>query len=228
MIKEKKIEGKIDLKGLGLLLQEEYEFLDISEAEMDYEDVFREVRLGLTDNNNGFRKVEVLKQLLKKINAKTILLPDSVMRRHITAAKKNPHIQELQVRPTCPLFAYEDGKLMNKKKTKPVYGCKAYTVIGEIRGTWDRYDSTVDILLSDAEVEQVKKLVAKAKTGDFLSILERKMPKLYNVLDGHFYDLAYKEKVSDGLGYGLSRREAEDVCMTGNEYFVFIPDEFFE
>ena len=198
MIKEKKIEGKLDLKGLGQLLQEEYEFLDISEAEMGYENVFWEVRHGMTDS--GYRKVEVLKQLLKKINAKTILLPDSVMRRHITAAKKNPHIQELQVRPTCPLFAYEDGKLMNKKKTKPVYGCKAYTVIGEIRGTWDRYDTTIDILLSDAEVEQVKKLVAKAKTDNFLSILERKMPKLFNFLDGHFYDLAYKEKVSDGLG----------------------------
>ena len=58
----------------------------------------------MTDNNSGYRKVEVLKQLLKKINAKTILLPDNVMRRHITVAKKNPHIQELQVRPTCPLF----------------------------------------------------------------------------------------------------------------------------
>ena len=127
MIKEKKIEGKLDLKGLEPLLQEEYEFLDISEAEMGYEDVFWEVRLGMTDNgpafyNSGYHKVEVLKQLLEKINAKTILLPDSVMRRHITVAKKNPHIQELQVRPTCPLFAYEDGKLMNKKKTILVFG----------------------------------------------------------------------------------------------------------
>ena len=228
-----KVTGPLDLKDLGSLLENEYEFLDISEAEMGIDEEKWEVCLGWSHSgpvygNSGWRKVEVLKRLLEQINAKTILLPDDVQRRHINAAKKNPHIKELQVSKNCPLFSYEDGKLMNKKKTKPVFGCKAYTVTGVIRGTWDSYETSVDILLSDAEVEQIKKLVAEADSDDFLYILEDKMPKLYNFLDWHFYDIAYKEKVSDGRGYGLSRSEAEDVCMTGREYEVFVPEEFEE
>lgn len=127
MIKEKKIEGKLDLKGLKPLLEEEYEFLDISEAEMGVESEKWEVCLGWSHSgpvygNSGWRDVEVLKRLLEQINAQTILLPDSVQRRHINAAKKNPHIKQLQVRPTCRLFTFEDGKLMNKKKTLLVFG----------------------------------------------------------------------------------------------------------
>ena len=228
-----KVIGPLDLKDLESLLENEYEFLDISEAEMGIDEEQWEVCLGWSHSgpvygNSGWRKVEVLKRLLEQINAKTILLPDDVQRRHINAAKKNPHIKELQVSPNCPLFAFEDGKLMNKKKTKPVFGCKAYTVTGEIRGTWNTYEAAVDILLSDAEVEQIKKLVAGANTDNFLHILEDKMPKLYRFLNWHFYDIAYKEKVSDGRGYGLSRSEAEDVCMTGKEYEVFVPEEFME
>ena len=127
MIKEKKIEGKIDLKGLRLLLREEYEFLDISEAEMGIDEEQWEVCLGWSHHGpvygrSGWRKVEVLKRLLEEIDAKTILLPDDVQRRHINAARKNPCVERLQVRPTCPLFAYEDGKLLNKKKTLLVFG----------------------------------------------------------------------------------------------------------
>ena len=228
-----KVTGPLDLKGLESLLENEYDFLDISEAEMGIDEERWEVCLGWSHSgpvygNSGWRKVEVLKRLLEQINAKTILLLDDVQRRHINAAKKNPHIKELQVSPNCPLFAYEDGKLMNKKMTKPVFGCKAYTVTGKIRGTWNSYETTVDILLSDAEVEQIKKLVAEANSDNFLHILRGKMPNLYYFLDEHFYDIAYKEKVSDGRGYGLSRSEAADVCMTGREYEVFVPEEFEE
>ena len=233
IITNHKVTGPLDLKGLESLLENEYEFLDISEAEMGIDDEKWEVCLGWSHSgpvygNSGWRKVEVLKRLLEQINAKTILLPDDVQRRHINAAKKNRHIKELQVSPNCPLFAFEDGKLMNKKKTKPVFGCKAYTVTGEIRGTWNTYEAAVDILLSDAEVKKIKKLVAEADCDDFLHILEDKMPKLYKFLDWHFYDIAYKEKVSDGRGYGLSRSKAEDVCMTGRKYEVFVPEEFEE
>ena len=232
-ITKHKVIGPLDLKGLESLLEDEYDFLDISEAEMGIDEERWEVCLGWSHSgpvygNSGWRKVEVLKRLLEQINAKTILLPDNVMRRHINAAKKNPHIKELQVSPNCPLFAYEDGKLMNKKMTKPVFGCKTYTVTGKIRGTWNSYETTVDILLSDAEVDQIKELVAEADTDDFLYILKDKMPNLYCFLDEHFYDIAYKEKAGDGRGYGLSRSEAADVCMTGNEYQVFVPEEFEE
>ena len=122
-----KVIGSLDLKGLESLLEDEYDFLDISEAEMGIDEERWEVCLGSSHSgpvygNSGWRKVEVLKRLLEQINAKTILLPDDVQRRHINAAKKNPDIKELQVSPNCPLFAYEDGKLMNKKKTKTVFG----------------------------------------------------------------------------------------------------------
>lgn len=227
-----KVTGPLDLDGLESLLEDEYEFLDISEAEMGIDEEKWEVCLGWSHSgpvygNSGWRKVEVLKRLLEQINAKTILLPDDVQRRHINAAKKNRHIKELQVSPNCPLFAYEDGKLMNKKKTKPVFGCKTYTVTGEIRGEWNTYHPTVDIILNSEEVEQIKKLVADAGSDDFLYILDEKMPRLYDFLHQHFYDLAWKQVVRDGMGYyNLSRREAEETEMTGDEYQVFVPEEF--
>ena len=229
-----KVTGPLDLKDLGSLLENEYEFLDISEAEMDVDEEQWEVCLGWSHSgpvygNSGWRKVEVLKRLLEQINAKTILLPDDVQRRHINAAKKNPHIKELQVSPNCPIFAFEDGKLMNKKKTKPVFGCKAYTVTGEIRGEWDTYNSTVDIILNAEEVEQIKKSVADAGSDDFLYILDGKMPKLYDFLYQHFYNLAWKQVVRDGMGYeNLTRREAQMAEMMGDEYQVFVPEEFME
>ena len=118
---------------------------------------------------------------------------------------------------------------LNKKKTKPVFNCKAYTVTGEIRGEWDTYNRTVDVLLNDAEVKQITKLVAEAGDGDFLYILEDKMPKLYDLLDDYFRNLAWKQVVKDGMDYyNLSRREAEDADMTGYEYQVYVPKEFKE
>lgn len=227
-----KVTGPLDLKDLDSLLEDEYEFLDISEAEMGIDEEQWEVCLGWSHSgpvygNSGWRKVEVLKRLLEQINAKTILLPDDVQRRHINAAKNNSHIKELQVLPSCPLFAFEDGKLMNKKKTKPVFGCKAYTVTGEIRGEWNTYHPTVDIILNSEEVDQIKKLVADAGSDDFLYILDEKMPRLYDFLHQHFYDLAWKQVVRDGMDYyNLSRREAEEAEMTGDEYQVFVPEEF--
>ena len=229
-----KVTGHLDLNGLESLLEDEYDFLDISEAEMGIDEERWEVCLGWSHSgpvygNSGWRKVEVLKRLLEQINAKTILLPDNVMRRHINAAKKNPHIKELQVSPNCPLFAYEDGKLMNKKQTKPVFGCKAYTVTGEIRGEWNTYKSTVDVILNAKEVELIKKLVADADSDNFLYILDNKMPKLYDFLFDHFCGLAWKQVVRDGMDYyNLSRKEAEEAEMMGDEYQVFVPEEFLE
>ena len=227
-----KVIGSLDLKGLESLLEDEYDFLDISEAEMGIDEERWEVCLGWSHSgpvygNSGWRKVEVLKRLLEQINAKTILLPDDVQRRHINAAKKNRHIKELQVTLNCPLFSYEDGKLMNKKKTKPIFNCKAYTVTGEIRGEWDTYNRTVDVLLNDAEVEQIKKLVSEAKTNNFLNIIYKKMPKLYRFLNDYFWNIAWKQVVRDGMDYyNLTRREAREAEITGNEYEVFVPVEF--
>lgn len=230
--KELKLIGEIDLSALEELNRHDFDFLDISEAEFGIDQEEWSVCLGWSHcgpvyGNSGWRDVEVLKRFLEEINAKVLLLPDNVLRRHINAAKKNPTIDELQVSDNCPIFAYEDGKLMNKKKTKPVFNCKAYTVTGEIRGEWNTYHPTVDILLSDAEVKKIKKLVAEARTDNFLYILEDQMPKLYKFLDWHFYNLAWKQVVKDGMAYyNLSRREAEETTMTGDEYLCVIPEEF--
>ena len=227
-----KVIGSLDLKGLESLLEDEYDFLDISEAEMGIDEERWEVCLGWSHSgpvygNSGWRKVEVLKRLLEQINAKTVLLPDNVMRRHINAAKNNSHIKELQVRPSCPLFAFEDGKLMNKKKTKPVFGCKAYTVTGEIRGEWMTDTYTVNIILSDKEVKQIKKSVRESDTDDFLDIIDGRMPKLYDFLRDYFRGLTWKQVVKDGMDYyNLSRKEAEEADMTDYEYQVFVPEEF--
>ena len=125
--KELKLIGEIDLSVLAVLNRYAYDFLDISDAEFGIDEEKWHVCLGWSHSgpvygNSGWRDVEVLKRFLEEINAKAILLPDNVQRRHINAAKKNPTIDELLVSPNCPLFSYEDGKLMNKKKTKPVFG----------------------------------------------------------------------------------------------------------
>lgn len=220
-LKNLKLIGKVDLEVLRSFEDYNYDFLDISEAEfgMDQEEWVQCLgwsHSGPVYGNSGRRDVEVLKRFLEVINAKTILLPDNVQRRHINAAKKNPNIKELQVSSNCPLFAYEDGKLMNKKKTKPVFNCKAFTVTGEIRGEWNTYNRTVDIILSDAEVEQIK-------SGNGLDEVN---PQLSDYLNDYFGSLAWKQVVKDGMAYyNLTREEAEEAEMTGDEYSWSLPEE---
>ena len=124
--KELKLIGEIDLGVLAVLIRHDFDFLDISEAEFGIDQEKWYVCLGWSHSgpvygNSGWRDVEVLKRFLEEINAKSILLPDNVQRRHINAARKNHTIKELQVSENCKLFAFEDGKLMNKKKTTIVF-----------------------------------------------------------------------------------------------------------
>ncbi len=219
--KELQLTGNVNLSVLEMLKKYEYDFLDISQAEFGTDQEEWAVCLGWSHcgpvyGNSGWRDVEVLKRFLEEISAKAILLPDSVQRRHINAAKKNPDIKELRVSTACPIFAYEDGKLMNKKKTKPVFNCKAYTVTGEIRGEWNTFHPTVGIILSDAEVEQIK-------SGKGLDEVN---PQLSDYLDDYFGSLAWKQVVKDGMAYyNLTREEAEEAEMTGDEYSWSLPEE---
>ena len=219
--KELQLTGNVNLSVLEVLKKYEYDFLDISEAEFGTDQEEWAVCLGWSHcgpvyGNSGWRDVEVLKRFLEEINAKAILLPDNVQRRHINTAKKNPNIKELRVSTACPIFAYEDGKLMNKKKTKPVFNCKACTVTGEIRGEWNTYHPTVDIMLSDAEVELIK-------SGKGLDEVN---PQLSDFLDDYFFSLAWKQVVKDGMAYyNLTRKEAEEAEMTGDEYSWSLPKE---
>ena len=106
-----KITGKVDLDVLRALNRHKYTYIDISEAEFGIEEICTRT------NYDSLYKVEVLRRFLSHIKADTILLPDDVQRRHINSAKRNKHINELWVTSHCPLFAYENGMLMNKKKT---------------------------------------------------------------------------------------------------------------
>ena len=106
-----KITGKVDLDVLRALNRHKYTYIDISEAEFGIEEI------GTRMNHDSLYKVEVLRRFLSHIKADTILLPDDVQRRHINSAKRNKYINELWVTNHCPLFAYENGMLMNKKKT---------------------------------------------------------------------------------------------------------------
>jgi len=122
-----KLTGEITLDVLKDLKRHEFDYLDISEAKfgIDYEKW--EVCLGWSHwgpvyGNSGYRKVEMLRRFLEQINAKTILLPNDVMRRHINSACYNRNIVQLLVTDNCKLFANHDGKLMNKKKTILVFG----------------------------------------------------------------------------------------------------------
>lgn len=125
--KNLKLTGEVTLDVLDELICYEYDYLDISEAEfgIDYEKW--EVCLGWSHwgpvyGNSGYRKVEMLRRFLEQIKAKTILLPDDVMRRHINSAYYNRNVEQLLVTNNCKLFANQDGKLMNKKKTIKVFG----------------------------------------------------------------------------------------------------------
>jgi hypothetical protein len=122
-----KLTGNVTLDVLSVLNRNEHDFLDISEAEFGIDQEKWYVCLGWSHSgpvygNSGYRKVEMLRRFLEKIIAKNILLPDAVMRRHINSACYNRRIEQLLVTDNCKLFAYQDGKLMNKKKTNIVFG----------------------------------------------------------------------------------------------------------
>lgn len=124
--KELKLTGEITLDVLKKLNHYEYDYLDISEAEFGIGYEKWEVCLGWNHSgpvygNSGWREVEVLRRFLEKINAKSILLPDNVMRRHINSAYYNKTLIQLLVTENCKIFANQDGKLMNKKKTIEVF-----------------------------------------------------------------------------------------------------------
>ena len=128
IIKDKSLNlmGEITMPVLNILLNFEFDYLDISEAQFGIAYEPHWTCHGWSHSGPvesvSYKKVEMLRVFLENIRAKTILLPDDVMQRHINSAKRNDVIQELKVNDTCPQFAYENGKLMNKKKTRVVFG----------------------------------------------------------------------------------------------------------
>lgn len=118
--------GEITIPVLNILNKSEFDYLDISDAIFGIAYEPHWTCHGWSHSGPvesvSYKKVEMLRVFLENIRAKTILLPDNVMQRHINSAKLNEDIKELKVNDTCPQFAYENGKLMNKKKTRVVFG----------------------------------------------------------------------------------------------------------
>lgn len=128
IIEEKSLNlfGEVTMSVLDILVKSEFDYLDVSECKFDFGYETHWTSLGWRHSGPveraSYKKVEMLRKFLETIRAKTILLPDDVKQRHINSAKCNKYIQELRVNETCPLFAYEEGKLMNKRKTLLVFG----------------------------------------------------------------------------------------------------------
>ena len=128
IIKDKSLNlmGEINISAYKTLLNFEFDYLDISDAQFSIVCVPHWTCHGWSHSGPvesvSFQKVEMLRMFLENIQARTILLPDDVMQRHINSAKRNEYIKELKVNDSCLQFAYENGKLMNKKKTRVVFG----------------------------------------------------------------------------------------------------------
>ena len=121
-----KLIGTANLNNIKPFFKRIYDMVDIAEVSFFIEDEEKTnsywSHSGPVYGKTSTKKVDVLQRFISKIKAKTLVLPDDVMRRHINEAKKNKHIKQLQVRDTCKLFANEKGTLMNKKKTCVVFG----------------------------------------------------------------------------------------------------------
>ena len=233
VIEEKSLNlfGEVTMPVLNILGKSEFDYLDISECEFGFAYETHWTCLGWGHSGPveraSYRKVEMLRKFLETIRAKTILLPDEISQRHINSARCNKYIQELQVNDTCPLFAYEDGKLMNKKKTKPVFGCQLITLKGEVRGKRETFHPTIDVIFSYSEVARCKALVKDNPASDFISIIKDDLPKLSDIIDRLFREKARKLIVHDGMDYeDLSKNEVEKAEIFNDKYEVFVPEEF--
>lgn len=122
-----KIEGTVSLADVRELTSDEHEIIDISDAEFGMEEEYWEQVLGYCHpccaviGRTGYRQVEVLNRLLEDVNAKTIILPDNIQRRHINRIIKNEQVGVALVSDNCKLFSMNGEILMNKKGAKVVY-----------------------------------------------------------------------------------------------------------
>ena len=124
--KKMKLLGSANLENVKPFFTRKYDLIDIAEVTFRIEDEewsrSEWSHSGPVYGKTHIRKIDVLQRFISMIKTVTLILPDDVMRRHINEAKKNKHIKQLLVRDTCKLFANENGKLMNKKKTSVVFG----------------------------------------------------------------------------------------------------------
>ena len=103
---------------------------------------------------------------------------------------------------------YEECQNNNQqKKNSTGNPKKQYTIKGKIIGTWNEHYVDIDVELTDNELEQIKAQIKKhPECDDLRQIIEDDF--LYVINDG------------------MTREEAEDVELIGNEYSCPIPEDW--
>ena len=100
---------------------------------------------------------------------------------------------------------------------------KQYTIKGKIIGTWNEHYVDIDVELTDNELEQIKTQIKKhPECDDLRQIIEDDY--LYVTIQEKLIQAAHEYYVQEGINDGMTREEAENVELIGNEYSCPIPE----
>ena len=121
---------------------------------------------------------------------------------------------------------YEECQNNNQqKKNSTGNPKKQYTIKGKIIGTWNEHYVDIDVELTDNELEQIKAQIKKhPECDDLREIIEDDF--LYVTIQEKLIQAAHEYYVQEGINDGMTREEAEDVELMGNEYSCPIPEEW--
>ena len=119
---------------------------------------------------------------------------------------------------------YEECQNNNQqKKNSTGNRKKQYTIKGKIIGTWNEHYVDIDVELTDNELEQIKAQIKKhPECDDLRQIIEDDY--LYVTIQEKLIQAAHEYYVQEGINDGMTREEAEDVELIGNEYSCPIPE----
>ena len=119
---------------------------------------------------------------------------------------------------------YEECQNNNQqKKNSTGNPKKQYTIKGKIIGTWNEHYVDIDVELTDNELEQIKAQIKKhPECDDLRQIIEDDY--LYVTIQEKLIQAAHEYYVQEGSNDGMTREEAENVELIGNEYSCPIPE----
>ena len=119
---------------------------------------------------------------------------------------------------------YEECQNNNQqKKNSTGNPKKQYTIKGKIIGTWNEHYVDIDVELTDNELEQLKAQIKKhPECDDLRQIIEDDY--LYVTIQEKLIQAAHEYYVQEGINDGMTREEAENVELIGNEYSCPIPE----
>ena len=119
---------------------------------------------------------------------------------------------------------YEECQNNNQqKKNSTGNPKKQYTIKGKIIGTWNEHYVDIDVELTDNELEQIKAQIKKhPECDDLREIIEDDF--LYVTIQEKLIQAAHEYYVQEGINDGMTREEAENVELIGNEYSCPIPE----